>query len=72
LVFLGRSLFPTKTPCFERCFSLDFLGFSRPKRDLSMGYARFSLKNFSRPFRPVEAPDLAPAIGRTGWLIGRA
>ena len=23
-----------------------------------MGYTRFSLKNFSQPFRPVEAPDL--------------
>jgi hypothetical protein len=32
---------------------LDFLGFSRPKRDLSMGYTEFSLKNFSRALFPL-------------------
>jgi hypothetical protein len=31
---------------------LDFLGFSRPNRDLSMGYTGFSLKNFSWPLCP--------------------
>ena len=35
--------------------SLDFLGFSRPKRDLSTGYARFSLENFSRRFLAVRS-----------------
>ena len=30
--------------------SLDFLGFSRPNRTLSMGYKRFSAKIFSCPF----------------------
>jgi hypothetical protein len=29
---------------------LDFLGFSRPNRDFSMGYADFSAKNFSSRF----------------------
>jgi hypothetical protein len=29
---------------------LDFLGFSRPNRDLSMGYAGFSQQEFSRRF----------------------
>jgi hypothetical protein len=33
---------------------LDFLGFSRPKRDLSMGYAGFSLKNFSSRFTKIQ------------------
>jgi hypothetical protein len=28
---------------------LDFLGFSRSNLDISMGYAGFSLKNFSLP-----------------------
>ena len=32
---------------------MDFLGFSRPKRDLSMGYTGFSLKNFSRAPLPL-------------------
>jgi hypothetical protein len=48
LDFLGRGCFRTKTPAFERWISLDFLGFSRPKLALSMGYTRFSLENFSR------------------------
>jgi hypothetical protein len=44
---------------------LDFLGFSRPKRDLSMGYTRFSLKNFSRaPFHlSFEAAERKEARG---------
>jgi hypothetical protein len=48
--FLAPACFSTKTPTYERWISLDFLGFSRPKRDLSMGYTRFSLENFSRRF----------------------
>jgi prepilin-type N-terminal cleavage/methylation domain-containing protein len=35
---VGRSLSP---------LSLDFLGFSRPNRDFSMGYAGFSLTEIS-------------------------
>ena len=38
---------------------------------LSMGYTRFSVENFSRPFRPVEAPDLASVIGE-GVIAHRA
>jgi hypothetical protein len=33
--------------------AVDFLGFSRANRDLSMGYTGFSLKNFSWPFCPL-------------------
>jgi hypothetical protein len=35
---LERRRFRSKTPVFRCLISLDFLGFSRPKRDLSMGY----------------------------------
>jgi hypothetical protein len=52
LGFLETSRFAVKTPEFARWKSLDFLGFSRQNRDLSMGYAGFSLKNFSWPFSP--------------------
>src|SRR5260370_20112929 len=53
--FLAPGCFSTKTPAFERWISLDFLGFSRPKRDLSMGYARFSLENFSQRLLAVRS-----------------
>jgi hypothetical protein len=69
--FLASGCFSTKTPVFERLIFLDFLGFSRPKPVLSMGYTRFSVENFYRPFRPVEAPDLASVIGE-GVIAHRA
>src|SRR3984957_15537608 len=47
LGFLGTSRFAAKTLGFGGWISLDFLGFSRPDRDLSMGYTRFSAKIFS-------------------------
>jgi hypothetical protein len=50
LGFLGTSRFAAKTLGFGGCKSLDFLGFSRPNRDLSMGYRRFSAKDFSSRF----------------------
>jgi hypothetical protein len=53
LEFLGAWLFRFENPDLGGCFSLDFLGFSRAKRDLSMGYTGFSLKNFSWPFCPL-------------------
>jgi hypothetical protein len=43
--------------------SLDFLGFSRPNRDLSMGYERFSAEIFSCPFLVVRTARAAP-VGR--------
>jgi hypothetical protein len=45
-ISLARARFAEKTPVSEGWISLDFLGFSRPNRDLSMGYAGFSLENF--------------------------
>ncbi len=60
-ISLARRSFGWKTPDFGGWISLDFLGFSRSKRDLSMGYAGFSLKNFSWPFCPLAVPQ-----GRNG------
>jgi hypothetical protein len=45
---LARSRFAAKTPDYEGWIFLDFLGFSRPKRDLSMGYEEKSRKVFSQ------------------------
>ena len=53
-VFLAPGRFGLKTPVFEGWKSLDFLGFSRPNRDFSMGYADFSRKFFSWAFPGVE------------------
>jgi hypothetical protein len=44
-----------KTLVYEGWKSLDFLGFSRPNRAFSMGYAGFSLKEISRALLPVAA-----------------
>jgi hypothetical protein len=45
--FLAHGHFAAKTPDNAYWISLDFLGFSRPNRELSMGYAAFIGKNFS-------------------------
>jgi hypothetical protein len=50
-----------KTLVYEGWKSLDFLGFSRANRAFSMGYARFSLKEISRPL----LPQVAAAAART-------
>jgi hypothetical protein len=39
LGFLDSSLFRCEDPNYEGWISLDFLGFSRPNLDLSVGYA---------------------------------
>jgi hypothetical protein len=41
-------VFRFKAPAFGGWKSLDFLGFSRPNRDFSMGYTGFSAKKISR------------------------
>src|ERR1700722_2394672 len=56
-VFLGAGLLTAKTLVYEGWKSLDFLGFSRPNRAFSMGYAGFSLKEISRA---LFALDRAP------------
>jgi hypothetical protein len=55
LDFLGPRRFAAKAPDFEGWISLDFLGFSRPKRDFSMSYADFSVEIFSSRFPLVLA-----------------
>jgi hypothetical protein len=52
-VFLERARFAAKTLGFGGWKSLDFLGFSRPNRDLSMGYTGFPRKFFPRAFCPM-------------------
>jgi hypothetical protein len=49
LAFLGSRRFAAKTPDFAYWILLDFLGFSRPNRDLSMGCAGISAGAFTRP-----------------------
>jgi hypothetical protein len=46
LGFLGTSPFRRETLGFVGWKSLDFLGFSGPNRELSMGYTRFSVEHF--------------------------
>src|ERR1700683_2882228 len=50
LGFLGPWPFRCEDPARRGWISLDFLGFSRPNRDFSMGYADFSGDNLSRAF----------------------
>jgi hypothetical protein len=49
---LAPSRFAAKTPVCPYWILLDFLGFSRQNRDLSMGYTGFSLEIFSSRFVP--------------------
>jgi hypothetical protein len=52
LGFLGPDRFACENRRYEGWISLDFLGFSRANRDLSMGYEGFSRENFSARFFP--------------------
>jgi hypothetical protein len=54
-VFLAHGPLTAKALVYEGWKSLDFLGFSRPNRDFSMGYADFSLKEISRALLPTTA-----------------
>jgi hypothetical protein len=76
-VFLGSRRLAAKTPGFEGWKGLDFLGFSRPNRAFSMGYAGFSLQEISRHlcFRARAAGTAAHDFGlgeRDGLVMGRA
>jgi hypothetical protein len=53
LDFLGLGPIRLENPDYEPWIRLDFLGFSRAKRDLSMGYERKTEKDFSCRFLPV-------------------
>jgi Glycine transporter len=52
LGFLGLGPFSRENLGFEGWKGLDFLGFSRPNRVLSMGYDEFSLREISRALLP--------------------
>jgi hypothetical protein len=52
LGFLGSSRFRGENNGLQVWILLDFLGFSRPNRDISKGYKRFSLYIFSSRFFP--------------------
>jgi hypothetical protein len=69
LEFLEPWLFRVGTPQKRGWKSLDFLGFSRVKRDISMGYAGFSLQKFSETPLPLWA---FAAAERKAALWGRA
>ena len=62
----------TKTrPSQTKKMDLDFLGFFRPIRDLSMGYRRQTGKIlFLGPFGPARAASSAPIGGRAGLRAG--
>jgi hypothetical protein len=57
---LGSGRFAAKTPNYERWISLDFLGFSRPDRDLSMSYEDFSREKNSRALFRDKATEKPP------------
>jgi hypothetical protein len=62
--FLASPPFRCEDPDSEHWISLDFLGFSRPNRDFSMGYTGFSLEEISRALLPQRRgrPGKAPAF----------
>jgi hypothetical protein len=57
LGFLGPSLFRSENPDSGGWIVLDFLGFSRPNLDLSMGYTEKSSKEIFATFVPLEHPS---------------
>ena len=62
--FLDAWAFWREDPVFGGWKSLDFLGFSRPNRDFSMGYAGLFVEKFSHGPSPAlrEAPGREPAV----------
>jgi hypothetical protein len=66
---LAQSRFAMKTPIYRYWFFLDFLGFSRPNLDLSIGYGDLRAKKFRCPFPGV---DRSPARERTVEAMRKA
>jgi hypothetical protein len=64
LGFLEVGRFAAKSPGDGYWILLDFLGFSRPNRDFSMGYAGFSRENFSRALSADREPGEWTRSGR--------
>ena len=71
-VSLACRRFAAKTPDFGGWISLDFLGFSRPNRDFSMGYEdKVFSSRFCRRERAVQTIAHDLACGRDELLIGQ-
>jgi hypothetical protein len=60
LGFLETGQLSAKTKDFRYWIFLDFLGFSRPKRDFSMGCAGFCGEDFSKALLPGAPWELGP------------
>jgi hypothetical protein len=76
LGFLGLAPFGRENPDFEGWKGLDFLGFSRLNRALSMGYDGFSLNEISRALLPPRQNrgNGSPNFGlpeRDGLVMGK-
>jgi hypothetical protein len=73
---LDRDRFAAKTTAKGCLISLDFLGFSRLKRDFSMGYTDFSSKEFSSPLisgvGPARSAGVAFGMRKSGAVHGRS
>jgi hypothetical protein len=63
LGFLAFSRFAAKALCRTYWILLDFLGFSRPNLDFSMGYKGFSAYDFSMAFEAPGGESKALACG---------
>ena len=76
LGFLGPSRLAAKIPIHRYWIFLDFLGFSRPNRDLSIGYTDFRGNYFSSRFSPYgrgagTGADSRGPCGSAGLLMGQ-
>jgi hypothetical protein len=75
-VFLALGWFAAEAAFDSYWILLDFLGFSRPNLDLSMGYTGFSLDEFSRALRLLDIRTAGRARGvsmrKAGLFMGRA
>jgi hypothetical protein len=72
---LAPRRFVAKTTDYKGWIILDFLGFSRPDRDFSMGYTEFSEENFSSRFFPKSSDperELAVEARRKRWVAHEA
>jgi hypothetical protein len=56
--------FAAKTPGFRGWICLDFLGFSRPNRDLSMGYTGKIEENFCARLLPCVSLAGGPSMSQ--------
>jgi hypothetical protein len=68
---LAGSRFAAKAAFYNYWILLDFLGFSRPKRDFSVGYTGFSLKEFSGALALPNIRSAGLAARWQGYAKGR-